>query len=188
MSPSADGGRSSRDAGASGQAVSERARGSSPLHRPVRRAPVHFAPAERGFRSTIIYLTVCTKDRRPLLANDRAAQSIVNAWRKADFWLVGRCVIMPDHIHLFCAPNTFPTGPLKNWISFWRNAVTREWQDRNQLPLWQREFWDRQLRHRDSYAAKWEYVRNNPVRHGYVKDAENWPYQGELNRLEWHNP
>ena len=38
-----------------------------------------------------------------------------------------------------------------------------------------------------SYDEKWQYVRNNPVRHGLVESAEKWPYQGELNRLEWHD-
>jgi hypothetical protein len=28
---------------------------------------------------------------------------------------------------------------------------------------------------------------NNPVRHGYVAHAEDWPYQGELNVLQWHD-
>jgi putative transposase len=113
---------------------------------------------------------------------------ILDAWKAATHWQVGRYVILPDHIHLFCAPGVFPPESLKNWIGFWRNQVTRNWHDREQLPLWQREFWDRQLRHADSYTAKWEYVRNNPVRHAYVNDPDAWPYQGELNILEWHDP
>jgi hypothetical protein len=30
-------------------------------------------------------------------------------------------------------------------------------------------------------------VVNNPVRHGYVAHGEDWPYQGELNVLLWHD-
>jgi putative transposase len=105
----------------------------------------------------------------------------------SEFWRVGHYVIMPDHIHLFCAPNTFPAHPLKGWIECWRNQVTPAWPHRGQVPIWQREFWDRQLRCSESYAEKWHYVANNPVRHGYVRRAEDWPYQGELNVLEWHD-
>src|SRR6266566_2545894 len=47
--------------------------------------------------------------------------------------------------------------------------------------IWQREFWDRQLRRAESYEEKWQYVKNNPVR------VEDWPYQGEVNVLEWHD-
>ena len=108
----ADGGRSSatpRDA---------RARRSSPLQkssipRPERKKPAHFPTVEVGFGSIIIFLTVCTDRRRPLLANNQAAGLIITAWQAANFWRVGRYVIMPDHVHLFCAPNTFPPQPLK---------------------------------------------------------------------------
>ena len=53
--------------------------------------------------------------------------------------------------------------------------------------LFQRECWDTQLRKGDSYAVKWEYVRNNPVCRGLVDNVDAWPYQGEMNVLEWHD-
>jgi putative transposase len=159
---------------------------SSPVHKPCRKRPAHFPAVTVGFKSIIIFLTVCTRQRKPLLANDEAAQLIIEAWQ-ANFWRVGRYVIMPVHIHLFCGPNTFPPRPLKKWIEYWRNHVTRAWPHGIQVPIWQREFWDRQLRRSESYAEKWHYVVNNPVRYGYVRRTEDWPYQGELNVLEWHD-
>src|SRR5205807_5313244 len=97
---------------------------SSPLQRRTRKAPAHFPPIETDFRSVIIYLTICVRRKRPLLANDEAARLIVEAWEAATFWCVGRYVIMPDHIHLFCAPNTFPAQSLKKWIECWKNHFT----------------------------------------------------------------
>jgi hypothetical protein len=41
------------------------------------------------------------------------------------------------------------------------------------------------MRRSESYAEKWDYGRNNPVRAGLVKHADDWPYQGELNILDW---
>ena len=198
MSDSAPGGRSSATprphAEKPTRLYTQEALGSqsSPLQefkpqQPQRKAPLHFPPIEMGFRSVIIYLAICVHRRRPLLANDTAARLIIEAWEAANFWCVGRYVIMPDHIHLFCAPNTFPARPLKNWIACWKNHVTREWTNRSQVPIWQREFWDCQLRRAESYEEKWQYVKNNPVRHGYVSRVEDWPYQGELNVLEWHD-
>ena len=160
---------------------------SSPLQKPNRKRPAHFPTVTIGFKSIIIFLTVCTRRRKLLLANDETARLIIESWQAGDSWRVGRYVIMPDHIHLFCAPNTFPPQPLKKWIVYWRNHVTRAWPHRAQVPIWQRDFWDRQLRRSESYAEKWQYVVNNPVRHGYVRRAEEWPYQGELNVLEWHD-
>jgi putative transposase len=54
-------------------------------------------------------------------------------------------------------------------------------------PLWQRDFWDTQLRRSDGYDAQWEYVQHNPVRHGLVENAKDWPYQGEIHVLDWHD-
>jgi REP element-mobilizing transposase RayT len=98
-------------------------RRNSPLQKPHREKPAHFPTVADGFKSIIIFLTVCTRQRKPLLANDETARLIIEAWYAANFWRVGRYVIMPDHIHLFCAPNMFPPQPLKKWIGYWRNHV-----------------------------------------------------------------
>jgi len=36
------------------------------------------------------------------------------------------------------------------------------------------------LRNDESYAQKWEYVRENSVRAGLVHCSEDGPYQGEI--------
>ena len=45
-------------------------------------------------------------------------------------------------------------------------------------PLWQRGYFDHVLRSEESYAEKWAYVRDNPVRAGLVDSWEAWPWQG----------
>ena len=98
-------------------------------------------------------------------------------------WRVGRYVIMPDHVHLFCAPADDVS--LGRWVQFWKAMVSRWWPVPTQRPVWQRDHWDTQLRSPERYDEKWEYVRGNPVRAGFVADADAWPFQGELCRLEW---
>jgi putative transposase len=154
--------------------------------RPLRRHPVHQPVFMSGNRAVIIFLTVCTKNRIPVLANSVMHASIVRAWIAADHWLVGRYTILPDHIHLFCAPNTCPMESLTLWVKYWKGMIAKT-TGAGAHSLWEKDFWDVQLRRGDSYAAKWEYVRNNPVRHGLVARAEDWPYQGELNSLRWHD-
>jgi putative transposase len=46
--------------------------------------------------------------------------------------------------------------------------------------LWQPKFFDHVLRSNESYAEKWNYVRDNPVRAGLVESTNDWPYQGEI--------
>lgn len=92
-------------------------------------------------------------------------------------------MVMPDHIHLFCAPGTIPPESLQSWVAYWKHLVAFV----SGGSFWQKNFWDTQLRRHESYAAKWDYVRNNPVRAGLVTKPEEWPYQGELNVLRWHD-
>ena len=55
----------------------------------------------------VIFITTCTHNRQPLLANERIASILVEEWTGAlqrHGWMVGPYVIMPDHVHFFCAP------------------------------------------------------------------------------------
>jgi REP element-mobilizing transposase RayT len=106
------------------------------------------------------------------------------AWHSAATWLVGRYVLMPDHVHLFCAPGSaFPHRPLDLWIREWKAAFSRVHAEPR--CRWQSGYWDRQLRRSESYETKWTYVVDNPVRAGLVQSAADWPYAGELHVLQW---
>ena len=216
-------------------------------------------------RAIMLYVTVVTGKRNAILADKAVQDCIVAAWKAAADWLVGRYVIMPDHIHFFCAPATYPPPDFHRWMKQWKAQVSRSFpiglraggahgrvalvateapadtshgrvalvatgngadtaHGRVALvatgngadaaatsaalpptddaaatsaalpnvplsrppPLFQRDCWDRQLRTGESYAQKWEYVRNNPVRKGLVAHADEWPYQGQVNVLEWY--
>jgi len=140
-----------------------------------------------GNRAHIVYLTVCTQGRKAILAHADVHKLLREAWSAANNWLVGRYVIMPDHIHLFCAPATFPYEPLRGWMRYWKSVASRRWPRPDEHPVWHPDGWDRQLRHGDSYREKWDYVRDNPVRESLVETSDEWPYQGEMNVLMWHD-
>ena len=54
----------------------------------------------------IFFVTVNAKDAVPWLANDLVHASLVKSWREeATAWLVGYHLLMPDHLHFFCAPH-----------------------------------------------------------------------------------
>ena len=154
-----------------------------------RKHPPHFPPIERHNTAIIIFVTVCTKDRKRILADSGAHEVLRLAWQTKPSWLVGRYVVMPDHVHLFCAPaeliGTTQRSSLRNWMSFWKSFAVRNWPDCDQSPIWQRHFWDTQLCRGENYDEKWEYVVQNPVRADLASRADDWPYQGELNILRW---
>ena len=150
----------------------------------ARKTPIHQPVVELSNRPIIVFVTVCTAERKRILADRSATGTIVGAWSRADSWKVGRYVIMPDHIHLFCSPGTRAVT-LGRWVSFWKSCASRSWPRSEDRPIWQADYWDTQLRFGESYETKWEYVRSNPVRHGFANHPDDWPYQGELTVLRW---
>jgi len=133
----------------------------------------------------VYFLTICTQDRRAILANRQVHQSFVVFAHKATdrHVLLGRYVIMPDHVHFFAA--FAPDSPsLAMWIKSWKNALSKTLREMEIQPRhWEKDFFDHVLRSGESYEQKWLYVRENPVRAGLVKKWEDWPYQGEIHRL-----
>ena len=76
-------------------------------------------------RAIMLYVTVVTGKRNAILADKAVQDCIVAAWKAAADWLVGRYVIMPDHIHFFCAPATYPPPDFHRWMKQWKAQVSR---------------------------------------------------------------
>jgi len=144
----------------------------------------HLPPFERH---PLVFLTVCTAKRIALLNSEPAHAILRTLWQHSteqNDWWVGRYVLMPDHIHLFAMPGVKPT-PMAKWIAQWKSISARRLTaiTRIQAPIWQRDYFDRYVRTTESYHAKWDYVRNNPIRANLVTAPEQWPYQGEIHEL-----
>jgi len=92
---------------------------------------------------------------------------------------LGRYVIMPDHLHFFVAgDDDFKLGV---WVGTLKRIISQQVAPSHSAePIWQRGFFDHVLRSYESYSEKWNYVRDNPVRAGLVKAADEWPYAGEV--------
>ncbi|NLO73108.1 MAG: transposase [candidate division WS1 bacterium] len=148
-----------------------------PNRKHLRRLPV-------AFMAPPIYLvTVCVLERRKVLAEQQMAEMVISLLKETSErhgWLVGRYVVMPDHVHLFCSPVT-GLSSLGTFVGGFKESSTRAawtlgWEGR----LWQHEFHDHLLRSAESYGQKWHYVLLNPVRRGLCSQPEEWPYQGQI--------
>ena len=131
----------------------------------------------------IYFITTCTRARQRILACADVAAILQDEFACAQArhgWHIGRYVIMPDHAHFFCRPARTALKPLPGFMRQWK-----QWTSKKiaaclgcNSPIWQKEFFDHLLRSDESYAEKWSYVSNNPVRAGLVARVEDWPYQG----------
>ena len=136
-------------------------------------------------RRPVYLVTTCTAGRSRVLASNEVHTILRDEWvsmRDRHGWMIGRYVVMPDHVHFFAAPVGHAAKPLAQAIAKWK-----EWTARRSLrllaceaPFWQPGFFDHLLRSAESRSAKWSYVRENPVRAGLVARTEAWPYAGSV--------
>ena len=138
-------------------------------------------------RRPIYFVTACTAERRPLLANELVHESFVLFARNVatrGAW-VGCYVLMPDHLHLFVVIEDDRVR-LSEWIRSLKNSISKVLRVRGESsPHWQKGFFDHIMRGSESYSQKWDYVRANPIRAGLVARPEEWPYAGEVHQLEY---
>ena len=153
--------------------------GASPYH--TRQKPAQGVHIYSG-QPTIVFVTACTKDRVPWLACDEAHRLLADVWRRADAWLVGNYVLMPDHLHLFAAPRDLHFT-IERWMTFWKSQFSK--LHRHADWVWQTSAFHHRLRRDENYSQKWLYVQENPVRAGLAKEIGQWPYQGTIHELRW---
>jgi putative transposase len=135
----------------------------------------------------IYFITACTNERNHILANPFAAAILIEEWKSASDrhdWHVGCYVIMPDHVHFFCAPGN-DAKDHSMFMKFWKEWTSKKIKEKCNIEghIWQREFFDHLLRSEESYLQKWDYVYHNPIRAGLVKEASEWLWQGEIEIL-----
>jgi REP-associated tyrosine transposase len=148
----------------------------------------HLRRLERVWISEPIYfITMCTFQRRSILASKQVACLLTDECRQARHrhgWVISRYVIMPDHVHFFSRAEA-DAKPLPYFVKAWK-----QWTSKGMVrelgfsaPIWQEEFFDHVLRSDESYSEKWNCVEENPARAGLVTNSDEWPGQGEIESL-----
>ena len=138
------------------------------------------------------FFTVVTYRRRPFLCDTdvRIAlrEAITKVRRQYPFHIEG-WVLLPDHLHTIW---TLPPGdagfPLR-WQQIKRGVTLRcrerlhraAWMTESKTKhrestLWQRRYWEHQIRDEADFERHMDYLHYNPVKHGLVKHVSDWPY------------
>ncbi len=138
------------------------------------------------------FFTVVTYRRQPLLTLPESRQIlrrvIVEVRRRYPFH-VDAWVLLPEHVHCIW---TLPAGDRdfsKRWglikAGFSKQAAVLfhrpEWTTASKAKhrestIWQRRFWEHQIRGQNDFNRHVDYIHWNPVKHGHVQRAADWPY------------
>jgi REP element-mobilizing transposase RayT len=137
-------------------------------------------------RAPVYFVTACTADRKALLARVEIHGAFVRFAKQGPnvgAW-ISAYVLMPDHLHVFVALYD-ERVTLSEWMRSLKGVLSKELRQVGVgPPHWQKGFFDHLLRSEESAAQKWEYVRENPVRAGFVAASSDWPYAGEIFPVE----
>ena len=121
----------------------------------------------------IYFVTLCVRNRKHVLVEPNIFAAIKRFCCDNSNWNRIAAVIMPDHIHVITSPKIDRDQRVTQFSAGLKRFVRREtaalWQ-------WQHGVFDRLLRREESAESKWIYIRENPVRAGFVTRWEDWPY------------
>jgi putative transposase len=122
----------------------------------------HLAHVPSYRDNPIVFITTCTQDRRPVLAQAQCHEILREIWERSsarDGWWIGHYIVMPDHVHFFARPE-IDAAPMAKWTQMWKGVSSRRIAKTLAIspPIWQAEYFDRYLRSSESYSAKWDYA------------------------------
>jgi putative transposase len=133
------------------------------------------------------FFTLTLADRKSnLLVEEicrlRKAYATVN--QRYPFQTIAICVL-PDHLHAIWTLPSNDHDYSQRWQLIKRNFSTGlpasttqslSKENKREKGIWQRRFWEHQIRDAVDLQRHVDYIHHNPVKHGLVKQVKDWPY------------
>ncbi|HEX7339966.1 MAG TPA: transposase [Rhodanobacteraceae bacterium] len=141
------------------------------------------------------FFTVVTYHRRHLFVTEQAVTHLRDAFGKIKAqrpFVIEAMVVLPDHLHCIWH---LPEGD-GDYSSRWREikkltsrAMAPASDERHERQVWQRRFWEHQIRDEEDWRRHVAYIHYNPVKHGYVKAPADWPWSSfsKFVARGWHD-
>lgn len=135
----------------------------------------------------IYFFTVALADRKSQLLTLNV-EELRSAYRRVQrdypFETIAICVL-PDHIHALWklppddAAYSLRWRLIKGHFSRCFQVVDKRSTskiNKREKGIWQRRFWEHQIRDDNDLQRHVDYIHMNPVRHGYVSSPADWRY------------
>jgi len=167
------------------------------------------------------FFTVVTYGRLPILTTTPAREILRGVWGEVrqsfPFETIAVCLI-PDHLHcIWRLPEGDANYPVR-WKEIKRRFTLRYIQEvgpgeernasrqkKHEAAIWQRRYWEHTILEQEDLEMHLDYIHYNPIKHGYVTRAGEWPYSsfsryvrkgiysldwvggevGRLHRMDW---
>ncbi|TWO70001.1 transposase [Caenimonas sedimenti] len=133
-------------------------------------------------------LTLQERGARTLVDHIDQLRAAVTHVKAAHPFQIDAMVVLPDHLHaLWTLPQHDADFPLR-WQLIKRGFTKRLLADgqldscasamrgRGERTLWQRRYWEHLVRDDADFGRHVDYIHFNPVKHGMVTRALEWPH------------
>ena len=145
-----------------------------------------------NFPGGYYFFTVVTYDRRAIFTDPVARACLHTAWtqtkRQMPFEDVALC-LLPNHLHCVWKLPADDADFSLRWArikaGFTRRYLiaggtesnqSRSRRRKRERGIWQRRFWEHQIRDERDLQRHIDYIHYNPVKHGLVENVEDWPW------------
>jgi putative transposase len=144
----------------------------------------------RTNHGTTFFFTVVAYRRRPILCDTvirTALRDAIQSVRRSRPFTIDGWVLLPDH--MYCIWTLPPDdvdfsqrwSQIKHRVSFacgrrYRVRASDAAIKRGEATIWQRRFWEHQIRDDVDMQRHMDYLHFNPVKHGHAAMAADWPY------------
>jgi len=137
------------------------------------------------------YITIVTHARNPiLLKNIELLRESFRQSKKQYTYTIDAIVVLPDHLHMIITPQHAAEYPkiiraIKYHFSthcppqeYAHIQQSKSRTKRGLKPIWQKRFYEHTIRNEKDKKEKITYIQNNPVKHKYVTQIDDWEFVG----------
>ena len=136
------------------------------------------------------FFTVVTHQRQPLFQEASNVQLLRDAFHHVKQrypFTIDAIVVLPEHIHAVWRLPASEADFSMRWRLI-KEYFTRRCKEaanlqrspsrlkKGEQSIWQRRFWEHQIRDEQDFINHVDYIHYNPVKHGWVKRPGAWPY------------
>lgn len=145
----------------------------------------HYLRAFVPGASYFFTVTLLERRRHLLTRHLNALREAFRHTRRRRPFRIDTIVILPDHIHCIW---TLP-GEDTDYPTRWRliksrfsraiastERLSKHRIEKGERGIWQRRYWEHVIRDEVDLARHLDYIHYNPVKHGWVTRAADWPH------------
>jgi putative transposase len=130
-------------------------------------------------------VNLAQRKRRLLVQHIDVLRGAMRAVRCKHPFTIEAAIVLPDHLHMIWTLPQDDSDFALRWrlikTAFSRGlamdeSISASRASKGERGIWQRRYWEHTLRDDADFERHVNYIHYNPVKHGDVKRAQDWPH------------